>query len=301
MTNFSVIIPAYQAAGTVGRAVESALNQTLAPHEVIVCDDGSTDDLDGALAHFRDRILMIRQENRGLSAARNAACQLATGDWLVLLDADDEWLPTRLQRIAECIDQDTTVDIVTTDAWCRAPGRPDVRWYDDRTFPPANERQTAILDWGSIFGGAAIRRSSLERAGWFTVGLPHDSEWEAWVRLIFSGSGAALVPEPLAIYHVHPGPRLSDKRAAHYRMGVEVYESLRGEHGAEIDALLDRLIRREHERLAVAEGVEAIQNGQRSDCLRAALSPALPRGQRWKFLLAALAPRLAARRLANGR
>lgn len=295
MTKFSVLIPAYQAEKTIERALRSALDQTRPAHEIIVCDDGSTDQTADILGHYADRVQVIRQPNRGLSAARNSAGLVSTGDWVVLLDADDEWLPTRLARLAEAIEGDPDVDIVTTDAIVRTPGRPDTRFYATARFPRKEEQPAAILDWGSIFGGAAVRRSALERNEWFTVGLPHDSEWEAWVRLILGGSRAALVPEPLAIYHVHDGPRLSDRRVAHGLMGLTVYESLRGRHGAAVDSLLDGLILSSKRGLAVATGVEAVRAGSSRRCLRAALDPSMPAAFRAKFALAAIAPRLASR------
>lgn len=292
MQRLSVIIPAYQAAATIRRAVDSALGQTLPPHEVVVCDDGSTDGLVEALVGYPDLVRVNHQSNQGLSAARNSACRTATGDWLVLLDADDEWLPRRLERISAAIDADPTVDIVTTDALCRTPGRPDTRWYAQHSFPP-REEPAAILDDGAIFAGAAIRRSAFERVGGFTVGLPHDSEWELWCRLLLSGSHARLVPEALAIYHVHDGPRLSQRRSAHYRMGIAVYQRLKGRYGAEVDETIDRLILREERRLAIAEGVDAVRNGDRVGCLRAAVARQMPAGMRPRFALAAVAPGLA--------
>src|SRR5690242_13879643 len=75
----SIVMPAYQAAGTIGAALESALAQTVGAHEIVVCDDGSTDDLDGALAPMLGEIVLLRQANRGGSAALNAAVRAATG------------------------------------------------------------------------------------------------------------------------------------------------------------------------------------------------------------------------------
>src|SRR5256885_260794 len=76
---FSVVIAAYQAAATIGEAVESALEQSVAPHEVIVCDDGSTDDLERALARYRGRIELRRKPHGGSASARNAAVEAASG------------------------------------------------------------------------------------------------------------------------------------------------------------------------------------------------------------------------------
>jgi glycosyltransferase involved in cell wall biosynthesis len=96
---FSVAIAAYQAADVVGEAIESALAQTVPPHEVVVCDDGSTDDLDRALEPYRDRIVLLRQRNRGEAAAKNAAARAASGDFVAILDADDVYLPERLEAL----------------------------------------------------------------------------------------------------------------------------------------------------------------------------------------------------------
>src|SRR5215208_7864911 len=76
--SFSIVIPAYQMAGFIAEAVESALGQTLEPREVIACDDGSTDELEAALAPFRERITFLRRPHRGAGAARNEAVRVAS-------------------------------------------------------------------------------------------------------------------------------------------------------------------------------------------------------------------------------
>ena len=83
--SFSVIIAAYQAAHTIGEAVESALEQTSPPHEVIVCDDGSTDDLAGTLTPYGGRIVLLRKENGGAASARNVALRAASGEFVAQL------------------------------------------------------------------------------------------------------------------------------------------------------------------------------------------------------------------------
>src|SRR5919197_5607580 len=101
--SFSVIIPAYQAASTVGDAVSSALAQTYPAHEVIVVDDGSTDDLAGALSTFAGRIRLIRKENGGAASARNAGVAAAEGEFVAFLDADDVYGPRRLEVLGELV------------------------------------------------------------------------------------------------------------------------------------------------------------------------------------------------------
>src|SRR5918995_4101698 len=82
---FSAIIAAYQAADFVCDAIESLLAQTLPPIEIVVCDDGSTDDLAGALAPYRDRLVFLRKENGGEASAKNAAAKAASGDFIAIL------------------------------------------------------------------------------------------------------------------------------------------------------------------------------------------------------------------------
>lgn len=295
---FSVVVAAYQAANTIGRAIDSALAQTYPPFEVIVCDDGSTDNLAAALARYGDSVTVIRQENQGVSAAKNTAAFAARGEWLVLLDADDEWLPTRLEKIGRVIVQNEMADIVTTDAIVRSPGRPESTWYRFREWPgQLAEQPTAIVAENFIFGGAAIRRDVFNKIGGFRTGLPQDSEYEAWVRIILGGGRAALVPEPLAIYHVEGEGNFSRNRTATYRTILFVLDDVEGKYGPAVDSAIEERRRSVTSALAVAEGVEAVRRRSRRGALAAATNRAMPAQMRARFALAAVAPSLAARRL----
>ena len=94
----SVIIPAYNAAAHIARAIESALTQSMTPLEVIVVDDGSTDETAELVARRYPQVTLLRQDNRGCGPARNTGCAAARADWLAFLDADDTWLPTKLEK-----------------------------------------------------------------------------------------------------------------------------------------------------------------------------------------------------------
>ena len=98
MTRLSAVIPVYNDAAHVGFAVESALRQEGADLEVIVVDDGSADDTPQVLRSFGARIRAVRQENRGLPAARNAGIAIASGELLAFLDADDTWDPAKSRK-----------------------------------------------------------------------------------------------------------------------------------------------------------------------------------------------------------
>src|SRR5262245_24730960 len=97
----SVVIPTFNRAHLITGAIESVLAQTLPPLEIIVVDDGSTDDTPERLAPYLDRIVFLGQENRGVSAARNAGIQAARGNLIAFLDSDDVWHPRKIEIQAE--------------------------------------------------------------------------------------------------------------------------------------------------------------------------------------------------------
>lgn len=100
----SVIVPTYNRASAIGAAIDSVLSQVPPPDEVIVVDDGSTDDTWTVLAGYGERIRAIRRENGGAAAARNTGLAVATGDWVAFLDSDDLWLPGRLAVLHRDLD-----------------------------------------------------------------------------------------------------------------------------------------------------------------------------------------------------
>jgi glycosyltransferase involved in cell wall biosynthesis len=287
-------------AGYIGEAVESALAQTVAPLEVIVCDDGSTDDLASALAPFDERIVVLREPHRGVGAAKNRAISSAVGDFVVILDADNILLPEYLDAISELAVLRPDLDIVTTDAYLELDGQIYGRYYRGKAKFVFDDQRRGILHNHFIFGNAGIRRSRLTAIGGFDETLECAVDTDCFVRLILDGARAGLVDEPLARYRLRSGS-LSSDRARSLRMNVRILDRVRREATLTQDEceLLDREIpvKRRLAALAEAEGaLRAHAPAARRSSLRVAFGEqgyGLP--TRARAAAAALAPWTAGR------
>jgi len=184
----SVIIPAYNSAATIGKAIESVLAQTLQPVEVLVVDDGSLDCTAEVVSRFDTPVRLIRRENGGPGAARNSAARQAKGDWLALLDADDTWLPNKLERQADYTFQPEYDVILGLGHLSDAPQYP--------TFDDIWNRNTIATST------ALIRRSRFEAVGGFDedrrlIGV---EDWNLWLRMAAAGAGFVVSPDRLHKY-----------------------------------------------------------------------------------------------------
>lgn len=102
--NISVVIPTFNRADLVGRALQGVVSQTYKPTEILVIDDGSTDETEDVVRRFGSRVRYVHQPNAGVSAARNRGIEQTTGDWIALLDSDDEWLPHKLESQTQLLE-----------------------------------------------------------------------------------------------------------------------------------------------------------------------------------------------------
>jgi glycosyltransferase involved in cell wall biosynthesis len=298
---FSIIIPAYQAASFVAEAVESALAQTVAPSEVIVCDDGSTDDLAEALEPYSGRITLLRKEHGGAASARNAAARVASSEFVAFLDADNIFLPGYLEAVGDLAAARPDLDILTTDAYLELDGQVYGRYYRGKARFIVEDQRRGILHQHFIFGNAAMRREALLAVGGYdeTV-LAEDTD--LFIRMILGGSRAGLVDEALCVYRIRRST-LSSNRPRSLRAGVIVLE-----RASSHPSLTPGELRYLHRELAdwrreteLAEAEDALR-GFASQPRRRALKIAFgPPGYgfvaRMKALAAALAPGIARRYL----
>lgn len=110
----SVIIPTYNRAPYLARAIHSALAQEYSPIEIIVVDDGSTDDTSQVIASFRDQIISVRQNNRGVSSARNTGLKMARGEYIAFLDSDDFWAKEKLSEQVKALEEHPDCNVCYT-------------------------------------------------------------------------------------------------------------------------------------------------------------------------------------------
>jgi GT2 family glycosyltransferase len=261
LPSFSIVIATYEAADTVADAVRSALEQTLPAHEVIVVDDGSRDDVEGALSPFGDAVKTIRQENRGAGAARNTAATAANGEFIAILDADDTYHPRRLEALGELACSRPDLDLITTDARLMVEGEAAGTFATYTPFATENQR-TAIFDACFVGGWPAIRLGRFRAIGGFDETLKIAQDWDCWLRAILDGASAGLVAEPYYDYSLHAGS-LSSSRApslwerAHMLEKARRNPSLRDDERPE----LERALRMHRSRAAAAEVQAALYRG----------------------------------------
>jgi glycosyltransferase involved in cell wall biosynthesis len=200
----SVIIPNYNYAQYVGEAVESALAQTYSNIEVIVVDDGSTDDSINVLEGFEDKINLVKQENGGVSAARNAGVAASQGELLAFLDADDIWHRQKVERQVAAFLGDNSVGLVHVGVQDIDETRAEVeRHLDGMEGWVADEllkwERPVILGGGS---GVMITRRAFDKAGAFDTRLMTSADWDLYYRVCRLNI-VAFIPEILLYYRVH--------------------------------------------------------------------------------------------------
>jgi glycosyltransferase involved in cell wall biosynthesis len=200
----SVVIPAFNRAHCIARSVESVLAQTFQDLEVIIVDDGSTDGTAEALAPYGERIRVIRQENGGVSAARNAGIRAARADWIAFQDSDDVWRPEKVQRQMECLAKYRAQICFTRAIADSGELLPDIEDINTTRLEQDvhSADSPAALDVVSkarchpFIQTAVIAKSLLERVGMFDTALHAAEDTQLLFRLAFL-TGFLYVDQPL--------------------------------------------------------------------------------------------------------
>ena len=201
MPNVSVIIPAYNAAQYIRETLDSVLAQTYRDREILVVDDGSTDDTLDVLRSYGDQIVLLRQDNEGPAAARNLAAKRAKGTWLAFVDSDDIWLPEKLERqLAECgryaISHTNSVFVGGgVDGVVKTAITPQFGgWVCERLLLGNFITTSTVM----------VRKSAFHDCGGFDVSYRCVQDWPLWLSLCAKHE-LGYVAEPLIHYRLREG------------------------------------------------------------------------------------------------
>lgn len=182
----SVILPAYNSADTIGRAIDSVLDQTWKNSEIIVVDDGGTDHLHKTLKEYAAKVTLVRKPNGGPSSARNRGIDLARGEYIAFLDADDYWLPCKLERQVDILERHPEVGFCSTATAVISEGTEPPRSWPCPETESGNLLRTLFLNNGAIAGstsGVLVRKPLLEQTGGFDESLHGVEDTDLWMRL----------------------------------------------------------------------------------------------------------------------
>ncbi|HEX6183670.1 MAG TPA: glycosyltransferase family A protein [Pyrinomonadaceae bacterium] len=213
----SVVVPAYNVAPYIAGVLESVFAQTFTDYEVIIVNDGSpdTEELERALAPYRERLVYLKQENAGPSAARNAGIRRARGSYVALLDGDDEWLPTYLEeQLAALADG---LDLVYTDALLFGEGELVGRTFM-QTCPsrgPVTVESLLAQRCAVITSCVVARRESLVAAGLFNEDYRRSEDFDLWVRMAHGGARLGYRRKVLARHRMRGDSLAADQTRMH--------------------------------------------------------------------------------------
>lgn len=199
----SVVIPLFQKARYVQRALESVFRQTLKDFEVIVVDDGSTDGASEMLSTITDaRLIVHRQTHAGVSITRNRGVALARAPWVGFLDADDEWLSNFLESTLKVAEASSEVSAVFASLMDHRTGRPLVTKVNRRGLLVHDYFATLLSNDGMGMSSSSVLASKahLEACGGFPEGVRHGEDIDLWARLAWRGE-VAFCEETGAVWH----------------------------------------------------------------------------------------------------
>jgi teichuronic acid biosynthesis glycosyltransferase TuaG len=196
----SVVMPAYNAARYIEASINSSLAQTMSSLEVIVVDDGSTDDTTEIVSGYGEKVRLLTQQNAGVAAARNRAIEEATGEWIAFLDSDDIWFPDKLQRQLEGADSKAWSHTDYVFIGTEFDGT--VRSTD--TSSKYGGEVTPRLLVENFIGTSTVlaRKNLLIEMGGFAKDLRAISDWDLWLRMS-AKFPLDYIGEVLAEYRIH--------------------------------------------------------------------------------------------------
>ena len=245
----SVIIPVFNGAATIAAAIDSALAQEFAGDlEVIVVNDGSTDATAGVLDAYRGRLTVLDRVNGGPASARNAGVRASRGEYIAFLDADDIWMPTKLEKTLAALNSDSGAAMVYTNASMMGANGEML----GTTYTPAAERRAPTMEdllsglWNILPSTSVMKRETFDAIGGFheefATGHP---QWEdSYFMLVAREQGRFVyLDEPTVLYRVTGSVEESLKRRRVWKQDSENPETMRVDRYVRNSELMNRLVR----------------------------------------------------------
>ena len=216
MPRVSVIIPSYNCARFIDRALQSVLDQTYSDYEIIVVDDGSSDETREVVMRYGSEIRYMYQRNRGLSAARNYALGAATGELIAYLDADDAWYPTKLEKQVAFLDANPRCGFVHSDVDVLDDRDQVVRRNFNREtgrLVPIGKCMLALLERCHVqILTVLIRHDIVRKVGYFDERLIGVQDYLQWILAAMEGAELGYIDESLALYRWTKGSLSSNEK-----------------------------------------------------------------------------------------
>lgn len=196
----TVVIPVYNGAHLLPGCIESVFGQTVPPREIIVVDDGSSDNVQEVAARYGSAVRFICQNNGGSGAARNTGVQIARCRWIALLDQDDRWLPRKLELQLACAASYPSAALIYCDALLSGPYRPKSGTFLEGRTPFQGWVFDQLLEWCFVLPSMSmVRKDALLEVGGFNSKLRGVDDYDLWLRLARKYEFRA-VADPLVLY-----------------------------------------------------------------------------------------------------
>jgi GT2 family glycosyltransferase len=276
----SIIIPAYNRAHMIGATLRSALHQTYVDYEIVVIDDGSTDDTESVVRAIAPKARYIKQENVGIPEVLNVCVRAAAGDYIAFLGSDDALAPRALERQTAVLDTHPNVGIVHGQAWlmdeqgCLTQLQKPPFASTSYVRSGRNEIADLVMSNHIVATTVMVRKACFEECGYFDSRFGLYEDWNMWTRILKRWD-VGYVNEPLAFYRVHHGESGSIFRKADPRK-LELFRRTQIEdilHDPEMGAELKHLRRAAYARHHYSVALHSMDVGARWYC-------------RWQALLA---------------
>ena len=233
----SAVIPAYNCERYIVRSIDSVLSQTYPVDEIVVVNDGSTDNTPEVVKGYGNKVRYIHQPNAGVSAARNTGIKAATSGWIAFLDADDEWLPKKIELQVENLKKHP--DLVWTtgnylECLCeeqrcaeQTPVSQCLQYQKNLDYYDSYFQAIQLYQWGHT-DCMLIQKKVFDEVGIFNTNLPIAEDVDVWLRIAYPYPTVGFSAEPLAIHHLSPENSLMKqvRRAGLYTGFIERHIAL---------------------------------------------------------------------------